>query len=197
MDILERMSFDIYLIRHPQPDIAAGICYGASDLLPVQEHLEQVAAFVHAELDLPELTIYSSPLQRCTQLVEHLNLMHCIVNDFAEMGFGDWEGTAWDELPRDEVNAWREDFMHYAEHGGESVHGFHQRVTQSLEQHLITAAQDCAVFCHAGVIRSILAHCGAVAIDQGQRIELDYGGITHLSYTDRLQVQNINHAMDA
>ena len=190
------MAFNIYLIRHPQPDIAPGICYGASDLPPVQEHLEQVAEFVQTELDLTKLVIYSSPLQRCRQLVEHLDLKHCIASDFSEMGFGEWEGTAWDDIPKDEVNAWREDFMHYAEHGGESVHGFHQRVTQSLEQHLLPVGRDCAVFCHAGVIRSILAHCGAVAIDQGQRIELDYGGITHLSYTDSLQVQKINIAMD-
>lgn len=190
------MAFDIYLIRHPQPDIEPGICYGASDLPAVQQHLEQVAEFIQDQLNLTELAIYSSPLQRCRQLVKHLGLQHSVITDFAEMGFGDWEGTAWNEIPRNEINAWREDFMHYAEHGGESVHGFHHRVTQSLEQHVIQAAKDCAVFCHAGVIRSILAYCGAVAIDQGQRIELDYGGITHLRYTDHLQVQKINLAMD-
>jgi len=191
------MSFDIYLIRHPQPDIDAGICYGASDLAPVQQHLEQVALFLQKNLDLSELKIYSSPLLRCTQLVKHLGLTHNIIQDFSEMGFGRWEGTAWDKIPSEEINAWRDDFHNYAAHGGESVSGFHRRVTQSLEQYVLPAAKDCAIFCHAGVIRSLLAHCGAVEIDQGQRIELAYGGITQLIYDGTLQVKNINLAMEA
>lgn len=189
------MPFNIYLIRHPKPDIAPGICYGASDLAPVQQHLEQVAIFLQHHLDLSELRIHSSPLQRCRQLVEHLDLQHCIIADFSEMGFGAWEGTLWDDIPHAQINAWREDFMHYAEHGGESVKGFHRRVTHSLEQHILPAQEDCAIFCHAGVIRSLLAHCGAVAIDQGQRIELDYGSITHLRYADEtLKAMEINIA---
>ena len=56
----------LYLVRHPQPDVAPGLCYGASDV-PVQD---AELARTHAALaarGLPDLPVHASPLQRCAR----------------------------------------------------------------------------------------------------------------------------------
>ena len=44
----------LYLVRHPQPDVAPGLCYGASDVPVTETEL----ARVHAGLALPLVLLY-------------------------------------------------------------------------------------------------------------------------------------------
>ena len=54
--------------------------------------------------------------------------MHRIDAQLVEMNFGAWEGGQWSAIPRAEIDAWAQDFEHYAAGGGESVRMLVERV---------------------------------------------------------------------
>ena len=77
----------LYLIRHPRPDVAPGLCYGRSDLT-----LAEDAAVVAAALRslLPgNVPVFSSPLTRCRLLAEALHPAPQFDSRLLELDFGD------------------------------------------------------------------------------------------------------------
>lgn len=172
----------VWLVRHAQPLIAPGVCYGALDLAAdaaaTQEAAEKLAKALPLSIveNLPgdlsaahssALQVWVSPLQRCEQLAQALrglrpDLAFKTDARLQEMNFGAWEGQRWDALPRHELDAWTDNFSQWQCGGGESVAQFMQRVGQAWD--VFTAQHSTGVWiCHAGVIRA------AVLIAQGQR----------------------------
>ena len=85
----------LYLIRHPAPLVAPGLCYGSTDLAVLPAQQERVAAQLAKVLPLG-LVLYSSPLQRCAGLAQALaqRLGGGPVRydaRLAELDFGQWE----------------------------------------------------------------------------------------------------------
>ena len=178
---------NLWLVRHAQPLIDAGICYGRLDMAADDDATAKCAARLAAQLPAG-LRVVSSPLQRCEQLAHAL---HALRPDLAyktdgqlqEMDFGQWEGCAWRDIPRAELEAWTGDFAHYrAGHDGESVTAFMARVgaafddltpqsqTPAVAQG--TMAQESSVLwiTHAGVIRAV---------------ELLAQGVRHIEHADQ------------
>ena len=62
----------LYLVRHPQPDVAPGLCYGASDVPVADAELARVYATLAAQGLPGGLPVVSSPLLRCALLAERL-----------------------------------------------------------------------------------------------------------------------------
>ncbi|NRR34191.1 histidine phosphatase family protein [Oxalobacteraceae bacterium] len=150
----------LILVRHPQPIVAPGICYGSSDL-PADAHaLEQtLLALASLPADAP---VYSSPLQRCAALARRLPCAALRFDErLAEMHFGAWEMQAWDAIPRAEIDAWAADLVHYRPGGGETVLEVATRVAAfhtALQRQPHTEA---LMICHAGTIRLLMAcHAG-------------------------------------
>ena len=149
-----------WLVRHPRPEVAKGLCYGRLDVPAQPEDMERAAQTLARRL--PEgLVLRSSPRQRCLALALRL---HALRPDLvlqppeawlAEMDMGDWEGRPWAELPEAELTAWTEDFGHYRAGGtGESVGAFLARIEAVLRaERTLTDAQ--VWITHAGVIRGI------------------------------------------
>ena len=162
----------LWLVRHAQPLIDAGICYGRLDMAADAEATAECAAKLATQLPAG-LRVVSSPLQRCEQLAQALqalrpDLAYKTDGQLQEMDFGQWEGCAWQDIPRAELEAWTGDFAHYnVGHDGESVAAFMARVGAAFEgltpQSQIpamvprTMAQDSGVLwiTHAGVIRAV------------------------------------------
>ncbi len=70
-----------------------------------------------------------------------------------EMDFGDWEGRAWADIAKTELDAWTADFArHKAGHTGESVAQFMARVAEAFDE--LSPASDTLWVTHAGVIRA-------------------------------------------
>jgi alpha-ribazole phosphatase len=159
----------LWLVRHAQPLIASGVCYGALDVA-ADTAATQKAAEKLAEVLPPALPVWVSPLQRCEQLTHILRGLRpdlLVKTDvrLQEMNFGHWEGQRWDALPAAELKAWTDNFDQWRCGGGESVGQFMQRVAQAWDA--FTASHPCGVWiCHAGVIRA------ARLIAQGQRVVL-------------------------
>jgi alpha-ribazole phosphatase len=149
----------LYLVRHPQPLVASGVCYGASDVLCSSEQQETAARELLKVL--PQgLQMISSPLQRCEHLAHFLcrlepDLAYKTDEKLAEMHFGAWEMKAWDAIAPEELKAWTDDFAAYRCGGsGESAGQFVQRVAQRL---LCSAqsGEDEVWITHAGVIKAV------------------------------------------
>jgi alpha-ribazole phosphatase len=149
----------LYLVRHPKPLVAAGVCYGASDVVCSHEALEFAAH--HLLGSLPKgLKMISSPLSRCEQLAQILcrlepNFAYKTDEKLVEMDFGAWEMQTWDSIGQSELQAWTDDFANFRCGGsGESTAQFVQRVAERLNESL-QSGEDQVWITHAGVIRAV------------------------------------------
>ena len=148
----------LWLARHARPLVAPGVCYGAldvaADALATQAAAERLAA------TLPRgMVVYSSTLQRCEQLAQALSALRpdLIQKSDArlrEMDFGQWEGQTWEAIGQSALDAWTADFAHYRPGGGESVHGFMQRVGAAWDAIDAIGPQPTLWISHAGVARA-------------------------------------------
>ena len=156
----------LWLLRHAQPLIAPGVCYGQLDV-PADAAATRRSA--HAFLAaLPALSqplhIVSSPARRCRQLALALQqqaeqagmaTLPRVDTRLQEMHFGSWEGRPWSALPAREWEHWMADFggWHAGGHG-ESLHDFMARVQAAARQHQSLASAPPTVWVtHAGVMR--------------------------------------------
>ena len=151
----------LWLVRHAQPLVGQGVCYGASDM-PADVAATRAAAQALA-LVLPHgIQVTSSTLQRCEQLIKCLRGLRAdliVKSDprLVEMNFGTWEGQRWDAIPRQELEAWTDSFEAWRCGGGESVQDVMQRVAavwDEAQAHTQATGHSTAWITHAGVIRA-------------------------------------------
>jgi alpha-ribazole phosphatase len=171
----------LWLVRHAQPLIASGICYGHLDV-PAELEATQQAAKSFAislaqarknnatSLNTEPIPIYVSGLQRAQQLADELCLALNDVKDLSpvhiqtdlrlnEMDFGIWEAKAWSEIPKTAVEHWSADFAQHKFGGKESSQDVIDRVLAAyqatLKQAQISHSSDVIWITHAGVIRAL------------------------------------------
>lgn len=118
--------------------------------------------------------IYTSPLGRCRSfaalLAEHdprLFASPMVDERLLEIDFGAWEGIAWDDINRADIDAWAADPWHYRPGGGESAHAMLMR-WRSFHAEVLgkRAVEDAAVpllLTHAGIIRLALFDAGRLS----------------------------------
>jgi len=164
----------LHLIRHPRPLVEPGICYGRLDV--AGEHPEVAAARLLRELPAG-LRVYSSPLRRCRELAEHLQPQPIIDARLAEMDFGDWEGRAWDDIPRAELDAWAADVAGYAPPGGESPRQLQRRALAFVTG---LQEQEAVLVTHAGVIRVLMAHWRDLPPEVWSTLQFDFGSLNSI-----------------
>jgi alpha-ribazole phosphatase len=151
----------LILVRHPQPLVAPGVCYGSTDLPVAADEQARILALLSASL-ARSAPLFSSPLQRCAGLAALLDCTSLTCDPrLAEMDFGAWEMRTWDHIPKAEIDAWAEDPIHYRPGGGESVLQMAARVAAFYEEVRRLPDEEAIVICHAGTIRLLSAcHSG-------------------------------------
>ncbi len=149
---------EIYLIRHTTPNVAKGICYGQTDL-DITDSFEEEVASIRPYLPENIATVYSSPLQRCRKLAEALFPQKNIElqKDLMELNCGTWEMQVWNEIPKEEMQPWLDDFINIIVPKGESYLQMHERVINRFQQ-IALESKPAVIVAHGGVLRSILAH---------------------------------------
>lgn len=174
---------DLILIRHPAVDVAAGVCYGQTDvplLGDVAESVRALTARMEA-LQVPGCIgeWHASPLSRCRLIAEALGPARSDPR-LQEFDFGAWEGQSWDAIDRASLDAWAADLQHARTHGGESLAQFTRRVTQWFDDLPARETGPVHVMTHAGVIRVLTGYLLGIESSSAIRWPLDFAAIVWL-----------------
>ncbi|NQZ09874.1 MAG: histidine phosphatase family protein [Algicola sp.] len=186
------MSTVIDLLRHGKVDGASAL-YGSTDILVTRDGFKAMQQSLKVK---PE-KVFSSPLQRCAKFSQQLTKQAILVDELAEMNFGDWDGVPFDAL-NDHWDAlhqfWQNPGLNPPPNG-ENLDNFHRRVVKGWQ--LVTAhgkGQNNLVVCHGGVIRMILAHILNVDYRQGSwysGLSIDYASLTRIEIPDHPNAQPV------
>ncbi|MDQ5905435.1 MAG: alpha-ribazole phosphatase [Pseudomonadota bacterium] len=169
----------VFLIRHPRPQVADGVCYGQLDLPALG--VEQTAAALRTQLPT-DLPLISSPLQRCRALAEALHPAPRLEAGLMEMNFGEWEGKRWDEISIEALDAWAANLLHHAPPGGESAAMLQARSVACLNTLAAEGLSACVVVTHAGVMRAAVGHAQQLPATAWSQLKFDYGKCVLLSW---------------
>lgn len=170
----------VYLIRHGRPEGTEGRCYGRCDVQVSDEETRRVAGSLRASLPphiLQAAPIHSSPLSRCAALARELvpDRAAVLAPQLLELDFGAWEGRAWNEVPRAELDAWAEDPWAHAPGGGESARAAFLRFRAWADDMQAQGHASVIAVTHAGLIR--LALCAGRADPSGLSLSIPYGSV--------------------
>lgn len=151
----------LWVVRHAQPRVAPGICYGALDL-PAEPEATHTAAEALAQVLPHGAEVHVSVLQRCELLAQTLRGLRPDLTfkpepRLVEMHFGVYEGVAWADIDKDALDAWTDDFWAHRFGGQESVAEFMGRVAQVWDACQPARADGRAQvwITHAGVARAV------------------------------------------
>jgi len=156
----------LWLVRHAQPLVEPGLCYGSLDL-DVDAQATQNSARELAEVLPQRLAVRTSPLQRCKLLADSLqglrpDLTVDVDARLAELNFGCHEGQRWDEIDPRAMQAWTDNFWYGRFGGAQSVSELMQRVAAAWDD-AVSQGQQVVWITHAGVI------CAASLLTRGVR----------------------------
>jgi alpha-ribazole phosphatase len=166
----------LYLIRHPAPQVAAGICYGRTDLALAGD-VATVAARIRAQLPQlpPQLPLFTSPLRRCRQLADALHPAPHSDARLQEMNFGAWEMTPWSRIQREALDGWAADPLGYRPPQGESVAELQARVRAFVAETQAAGLQRAVLVTHAGVMKVIVGQAQEMPPRQWMALMFEYG----------------------
>ncbi len=178
---------ELCLIRHFEPDVAPGVCYGQTDL-GLKESASDRASRLETLRDqlaglLPDdVPVFSSPLQRCMSLANALSASVIGDHRLRELNFGDWEMCSWEAIGPQALDAWAADIAGFRPPGGETGYELQQRALQWLRE--ISQQHDRAiVVTHAGVMRALQAHHQALPGAEWLTLRFAYGELVCLDFS--------------
>lgn len=181
----------LFLVRHGETPTTGTVLPGRAPGLRLSVQGRVQAERVAERLTgLPVDAIYSSPLERALETAEptaactgmavnlHTGLIEC--------DFGEWTGAALAELS--DLPQWQS-VQHapssFRFPGGESFQQMQARIVGALEE-LCTAHAGGVVVCfsHADPIKAAIAHAVGTHLDLFQRVVVNPGSVSVISYTD-------------
>lgn len=126
---------EFWIVRHTAVAVAAGTCYGRSDV-PLRESFAEEAAAVARQLQGERFDeVWSSPLSRCTRLAAFCGYADARRDDrLRELDFGTWEMQRFDAIRDPQLQRWYDDWIHERPTGGESFDDQCRRVGSFLEE---------------------------------------------------------------
>lgn len=147
----------LILVRHTAVSGAEGLCYGRTEMALAESFTAEAAA-VRAALPPPPWSLHASPALRCRALAESFGPPVVIDARLHELDFGDWEGRAWNDLPRAAVDRWCDNFVTARPPHGETYGELAARA-EAFVAGLAGGdpAGTAVVVTHAGLIRALLA----------------------------------------
>jgi alpha-ribazole phosphatase len=179
---------DIYLVRHPQPVDADGLCYGRLEVAVTQPAIAAAAESVLTQIPgrtLADARIYSSPSSRCLELARRIASPRepTPAEDLVEMNFGHWQGLVWDAVPREQLDAWAKDIWSYRPGGGESAEMVATRWQLWLHKLPRIEGGSVVAVTHAGVIRVALVCSGRLDMACALEAPVPFGSVHRLVCT--------------
>ncbi|ANQ86722.1 alpha-ribazole phosphatase family protein [Azoarcus olearius] len=168
---------ELHLIRHPRPDVPAGVCYGQRDV-GLAEPAATVAARLRPLLP-PQFELHASPLARARLLAEALGEPRLDAR-LKEIHFGEWEGQLFAELGG-ALDEWATDPLGFRAPGGESAREMSIRVLHWLDALLASAPpRPVVVVAHGGPLRAIAGHLLGLPAERWLGLDFECGHVTRL-----------------
>lgn len=173
----------LHLIRHTQPAVPPGLCYGRLDVDLADSFADELASLrikLNA-LGASHYPVISSPSTRCLRLAQSL----CADNQgnaqsdarLMELDFGDWEGKAWSEIDSPQARHWGDHWQTARCPNGEALPELLQRL-QAFWQ--ARPAHDLVVISHAGPLRASLHLLSGLPLEQAFARPIAFGEIITL-----------------
>jgi alpha-ribazole phosphatase len=165
----------LYFLRHGDTGLQ-GRYIGSTDVPLTARGKEQVRQTSDLLQGKGITQIICSPLLRCRQTLEQLNLpCACQFNDLLkEIDFGRWEGKNFSEvvkIDKELVDCWVADPDTFSFPGGESLSAFKKRVAAFKNQLETMVEDNILVITHGGIIRYLL--CLLLGLDSGKYLLFD------------------------
>jgi alpha-ribazole phosphatase len=187
MDEAGNPLMHIYLIRHPPPIGTDGLCYGRLDVAVTPQAIEAAAHAVSAQIPsatIEDARVYCSPSPRCVELARRIASPRepTPAEELMEMNFGQWQGLAWGDVPREEIDAWAKDVWRYRPGGGESAEMVADRWRRWLAQLPRNDGGSVVAVTHAGVIRVALARSGQLDDNAALTAPVPFGSVHRLDF---------------
>lgn len=174
----------IHLVRHGRTEAnAGGRLQGRLDL-PIDELGQRQAASLVAALPRVDRVI-SSPSLRACQTAEVLGVELELDERWLELDYGEFDGVAMKELPKDLFRDWMTN-VDFAPPGGESLRMLAARVHGACEELAEPAReQEIVVVTHATPIKAAMAWALGVDVSIVWRSFVDQASITSVMVSDR------------
>jgi probable phosphomutase (TIGR03848 family) len=168
-----------HLLRHGEHNVQGRICAGRMPGVVLSERGRTEAESAASRLSSAGIAaIYASPLERTRETAEivgqHLSLPVNVLDDLAELDFGEWTGKTFDEVRKDP--RWPEWASHRSLScipGGETMRAVQRRVVEALMEMRAQHPDDAiVVVSHGDVIRAALVFALGMPLDFYARIEV-------------------------
>lgn len=175
----------LYLVRHTRPEVASGVCYGQADIGLADSYDDELQTVLKK---LPEEygVVYSSPLLRCNILAKSIANGAGVITDanLVEIDFGQWEMMSWDQIDKDVLMEWGNDFVNRRVPEGENFMDVIKRSSDFLSHIQSKKTEKATVVTHAGVIRAILSLILEVPPRKAFAIKIPYSCVVELTIGD-------------
>lgn len=171
---------EVYIVRHTKVAVNKGICYGQTDVDladSFREEIEQLKKQLPTDFD----KVYSSPLKRCKQIAENFSTDISFDNRLMEMNFGDWELKAWEDIPKEEIQPWYDDFVSTETPNGDSFENLFFRCSSFLDELRKQNYDKILIVTHGGIVRSTWAYLLEIPLYNAFKIPVDYGDVLKIN----------------
>jgi alpha-ribazole phosphatase len=180
MSAMFRLSdpLHLYLVRHPKPAVAPGLCYGITDL-DVAEDPVACADRLRPLLPAHVRTV-SSPLQRARRLADALNPEVETDERLRELDFGEWEMKPFRDIPAYGFDTWGNALIDFRAPSGELYADMAARVWAAFDAH--RQGTDALVLVgHNGPMRALTGTLLGLPAERWLNLEFDFAHLTHLT----------------
>lgn len=173
----------LWLIRHFEPDVLPGVCYGQTDLGLKESAADRAHKVAALRTQVPpDAPVFSSPLRRCAEIAASLSTNVVIDDRLRELHFGDWEMRSWDEIGAAGLDAWANDLAGFRPPAGETGYEVQRRALHWLQE-MAGQHKAAIVVTHAGVMRALQAHHQCLPGAQWLSLRYDFGQLLALEFT--------------
>ena len=173
----------LVLVRHTRLDLKKGICYGRTDIQPAGTFLSEAGQIAKKLSKFRFDEVFTSPLQRCTRLADHLGYMQAVIDRrLIELNFGDWEMKPWNSITGEYAERWMNDYLHLPCPGGESMQDLIIRVS-GFYNVIKERSGTLLIFTHSGPIRAFhhIVHPEKFPSDELFGIQIGFGSVITLN----------------
>jgi len=184
----------VLLVRHGRTTANdAGVLAGWTEGVALDENgAAQVKALSGRLAPVPLAAVVTSPLQRCLEttalLLEGRDVAVHEDERVGEVRYGEWSGRELKKLAKDPL--WKvvqshPSAMTFPGEGGESMRDMASRAVGAVREWNSRLGADAvyAVVSHGDVVKAVLADALGMHLDQFQRLVVDPGSVSIVSYT--------------